>query len=478
MKQKHLSAWLTMIPVLLFVLLFTQGQDPLNLSAAEVKSSSFKMPEYTKYQLPTGLTVYLMEKHDIPMISISTVFPAGSIKDGSLPGLADLTADALKFGTQSFTKQQIDQQLEFLGASCRAYAGKESISLYASFMNTDQDKVFPLLKEIIMSPAFDKIEFEKLKKRSLLSLEQEKESPNEVIYSYFNKFIFGDNVYGSPRGGIKSSIEKIQADDLKNFYKENFKPAESAIAIVGDFKTAEMKEKIKKYLGDWNTTGKSRQVNTQNVPNFDKPHVLLINKEDATQTQFIIGAVGPKRNTPDYIAMQLINTVFGGRFTSMINSELRIKSGLTYGARSSFGYYKDSGTYSISTYTRTENTEKAIDLAIEVLEKLHQNGLTPELFKSGQKYLKGQFPPDYETSGSLAATLTEMYTYGLDDSIINNFEKDVDGLTLEKAKLIIDKYFPKKDKLQFVIIGKSSQIRDIVKKYGEVTEKEIKAEGF
>ncbi|MGB4775601.1 MAG: insulinase family protein, partial [Daejeonella sp.] len=205
--------------------------------------------------------------------------------------------------------------------------------------------------------------------------------------------------------------------------------------------------------------------------------VLLINKEDARETTLLIGGLGIRRDNPDYVAIEVVNTVFGGRFTSWLNDELRVNSGLTYGANSRFSSLKNSGTFAISTFTATKTTEAAIDKALEVLTKIHSSGIDNETLTSAKNYVKGQFPPRYETAGQLAGLLTQMFWYGFDESFINNFENNVDGLTSAKAKEIVNKYFPK-DKLQFVLIGKSADIKKIAEKYGPVTEKQIKADGF
>jgi len=129
----------------------------------------------------------------------------------------------------------------------------------------------------------------------------------------------------------------------------------------------------------------------------------------------------------------------------------------------------------ISTFTAGKTTEPAIDKAIEVLNKLHSTGINETSLASAKNYIKGQFPPRYETAGQLAGLMTQMFWYNFDESYINNFEKNVDGLTLDKAKQIIAKYFPK-DKLQFVMVGKSADIKKIAEKYGPVTEVQIKEE--
>jgi predicted Zn-dependent peptidase len=202
-----------------------------------------------------------------------------------------------------------------------------------------------------------------------------------------------------------------------------------------------------------------------------------VNKDDARETTFLIGGPGIRRDNPDYVALQVVNTVFGGRFTSWLNDELRVNSGLTYGARSSFSPLKNAGTFSISTFTASKTTEPTIDKALEVLKKLHEKGIDDETLASAKNYVKGQFPPNYETSGQQAGLLTQMFWYGFNESFINKFQANVDNLTSAKTKEIIKKYFPK-DNLQFVLVGKADEIKKIAEKYGPVTVKEIKADGF
>lgn len=170
--------------------------------------------------------------------------------------------------------------------------------------------------------------------------------------------------------------------------------------------------------------------------------------------------------------ISIINTLFGGRFTSMLNDELRVNSGLTYGARSSFEPLKYGGSFAISTFTANETTEAALDKAFEVLNTLHSKGLDEQSLASAKNYVKGQFPPKYETVSQLSGLLGEMFWYDLDKSYINNFQKKVDALDLKKANEIIETYFPK-DHLQLVIIGKASEIKPIAEKFGKVIETEI-----
>jgi zinc protease len=446
------------------------------LTVFGLKAQSYKLPQYEKFKLKNGLTVYLMEQHEVPIISVSVILPAGAIYDGEKSGLASLTATALKHGTQNFNKSKLDEELDFLGASIGTSASKESASLSARMAAKDKDKVLNLLKEVLLRPTFDAGEFEKEKKRLLVGLEQQKESPRSVIGSQFDKFLFGDHVYGNIVQGKISTVTTLTTDDVKKFYTENYLPEGSAISVAGDFKTAEMKTMITNLFSEWKK-GTKPQVNLASKP-INKPtkqQVLLVNKDDAKETTFIIGAPGISRNNPDFVAVDVINTLFGGRFTSMLNDELRVNTGLTYGANSRFSALKNGGSFVISTFTAGKTTEPAVDKALEVLNKLHKDGIDEKGLTSAKNYVKGQFPPRYETAGQLANLMTQMFWYNFDESFINNFEKNVDGLTLDKAKEIIAKYFPK-DKLQFVLVGKSADIKKIAEKYGPVTEVQIKEE--
>jgi zinc protease len=481
LKKKHnISLWLRIFIMAVLgscaavICLFLPSG---NVNAAQRETPSFKLPAYEKITLKNGLTVYLMEHHGVPLIYVSAVFPAGAVRDAGKSGLAYLTAETLFSGTKNYRKKQIEENLEFLGANYYAYANLESAGISMSFINTDQDKVFPIVKEVIQDAVFDPAEFEKRKKRLLLELAQEKEQPSIVIGAYFNKFVFGSHGYGNPVYGTRASVKKIRSIDAQAFYNAHYRPEESALVIVGDFQTAQMKKKVQEYFEAWRVKKKTPPIERMPLSAFDKSRVLLVNKSDATETQFAFGALGISRNHPDYVTVQVVNTILGGRFTAWLNDALRINAGLTYGAGSSFKTYKDSGTFVISSFTRTDTTVKTIDLALDVLNRLHTEGVDQETLTSARNYLIGQFPTLYETPGSLASLLAAMSVYGFDESFVNDFQKNVENVTVEEARNIIVKHFHKNN-LQFVLIGKAAAIRDQVRKYGELIVKDIKSDGF
>ncbi len=459
------------LPLVLCALFLLAG----NLSWAAEKG--FRLPEYEKMVIENGLTVYLMEQHEVPLIYVNLLTPAGAVKDGKRNGLANLTADALLYGTEKLTKAQLEEQMDSLGVQYGSGAGLEAAFLVATFAAEDQDRLLAILADIITRPRFDAEVFAKRKKQILLQLEQLKERPSRLRLLYLHKLLYGNHPYGNPRRGTRAAVRGLSIDDVKSFYQSQYKPADSAIAVVGDFRIADMKKKIRKLFGAWKNPGHAPKMQEKAIPGITKPRVLLVNKENATETQIMIGSFGYKQGHPDFVPVNIINTLLGGRFTSWLNDELRISAGLTYGASSYFISYKNSGVFAVRTNTPTATTEKALDLAFEVLGRLHKPGVDSKTLESAKNYEKGQFPPQYERMSSLGRALTNMFLYGYDESFVNDFEKNVDRMDREKAGKVIGQHFPAKNH-QIILIGKASAIRGIAKKYGEVVEKEMSETDF
>ena len=442
-----------------------------------VETGSFVMPSYDKFVLDNGLTVYLMPQREVPLITLNAVVRAGAVND-TTAGVAQMTAEGLLLGAAGKSKADIEQQVDFLGASLVAEADKEGSYLSADFMAKDIDLMLGLFSAAMLTPDFDAAEFDKLKQRAIAGLQQDKESPRAVIGRYFDKLVFGAHPYGNAASGNRDSLEQVTVSQLRAFHKSYYQPANTALTVVGDFDVATMKAKLAQAFGQWQGSEKLVQPDlNQGLPQLTEAKVLLVDKPDAIETTFVIGGLGISRDNPDYVGLTVVNTILGGRFTSWLNDELRVNAGLTYGARSGFSPYTDSGVFTISTFTKTETTQEAMDLALKTYARLWEKGVDQATLDSAKAYVKGQFPPQFETSGQLAGLLSGMYLYGFDDKFINEFQAKVDGLTLEETQRLVKTYFPQKD-LQFVLIGNAAKIAPIAAKYGKVQTVDIKATGF
>lgn len=447
------------------------------LCSSFVAMAGYKLPEYQKVTLDNGLTIYLMEQHEVPMVDVNLVVKAGAINDGDKPGLNAITVGAMELGTTRQSKVEIEEALDFIGAELYTDGNMEYSNIVASFAAKDQAEVLGVIRDIVLTPRFDQQEFDKYKDRYLVELEQEKERPGSVIGAYFNKMVFGEQGYGSARQGNVNSIKAIDLADVKAFHNSWYRPQNAAIAVAGDFDSKAMLIRLKALFSGWEKGQLPPQLKPNPAQDFKQSNLLLVNKSDARETRFLIGGGGVARANDDYVAISVVNTILGGRFTSWLNDALRVNAGLTYGASSRFTSYASGGTFAISTFTKTDTTVEAVDLALKTYKKLFEQGIDEKTLASAKAYVKGQFPPRYETSTDLVELLGTMFAMGFDERFINSFEQQVNSLTAEKAKTIIDKYFPK-DNLQFVMIGQAEKIRDKVAKYGKLKEVDIKDVGF
>jgi zinc protease len=450
----------------------------LAIPAAGQGVGALKLPPCKSVKLKNGMTVLLMEQHEVPLISFHAVIRAGGVADpAGKEGIASVTAGLLRKGTTTRSADQISEALDFLGGQLGANAGPDSSSVSAEFVKKDLAKGLDLLTDVMMNPVFPQDETSKMVKQRLDGIKSAKDQAQGVIGQYYNAYLFGAHPYARPVGGDEASLAAIARDDVVKFYEANYVPGNTILAVVGDFQTSEMEKILTDRFSAW--AGKS--VAAQKIPDpapATGKRLLLVDKPDSTQTFFRIGNVGVSRTNPDRVGIQVVNTLFGGRFTSWLSTELRIKNGLTYGAGSFFDERMARGAFGISSFTPNATTVRCIDLALEQLKRLHEKGLTEEELKSAKAYIKGQFPPSIETSDQLANLVATLQFYGLDDSEINGFNAKIDAMTLADAKRIVQQYFPM-DNLVFVLIGKASEIGEAVKKYApKVDTVSISAPGF
>lgn len=442
------------------------------------EGQTLKLPPHEKIALKNGMTVLLMEKRGVPMVSFAAIVKAGTTADAAgQEGLASVTAGLLRKGTTKRNAQKFAEDLDFIGASFGAEASTDFTSVSSECLTKDLDKGLDLLGDAMLHPAFPQAEVDKLLSQSVDGIKAAKDEAQSVVLNYYYGYLFGKHPYARPEGGDELSLARIKRDAIVKFYEANYTPGNTILAVAGEFNAAQLKAKLVEVFGGWST--KAGATSVLPAPQGVKgKRMLLIDKPDSTQTFFAIGNVGTSVTDPDRVAIRVVNTIFGGRFTSQLNEALRVESGLTYGAQSFFDLKKQPGAFAIYSYTKNDSTVQTIDLALKVLDKLHKEGVTADELASAKAYIKGQFPPNIETSGQLARRIASNEFYGLTDDEINQLEARIDAVTLPVAKQAIDKHFPA-DNLVFLLIGKASEIRPAVEKYATQRDtRKISEPGF
>lgn len=448
------------------------------ISACTTAAQTLHLPPHEKVVLKNGLTVLLLQKQGVPLVDFYGIVKTGAAADpANEAGLASTTAGLLRKGTKARTAEKFAADLDFIGGSFDAEAGSDFTAVTGECLTKDLDRGLDLFSDAVLHATFPQEEVDKLLKQSLDGVRSAKDDPESVLADYYLGYLFGMHPYGRPTEGDEVTLKNITREAILKFYEANYTPKNTILAVAGEFDSAEMKEKLETAFGGWsgNAAAAARIPAEKEVAGR---RLLLVDKPDASQTYFAMGNVGTTATDPDRVAIRVVNTVFGGRFTSLLNEALRVESGYSYGAQSQFVNRRMPGAFLIASFTKNATTVPAIDLAIKVLDDFHKNGITQQQLDSAKNYMKGQFPPRIETGGQLARQIATDEYYGLGDDEINELTARIDAVTVGSANRVIAKDFPK-DNLVFVLIGKASEIGPEVKKYAAQQDgRQISDPGF
>jgi predicted Zn-dependent peptidase len=440
------------------------------LLAGVAVAEPLRLPPTRTLTLPNGVRLVLAEKRDVPMISFIAYLQGGSLADPEgKEGVASLTADMLRKGAGKRSARQIASEVDAAGAALSTGAVMEVTWISGEFLERDQGLMVDLLRNLLRNPTFPDSEFVKLKQQSIDALRSAKDDPNNLLTAYGTGYFFGSHPYGRPVDGDEASLARITREDVLAAYRANYGADRLILAMVGDFDPKHMEGVLKRALGDWPRAQTPRPAVAKPKRATGK-HVLLVDKPDATQTYFWIGNLGISKYDPERDAVDVANTALGERYTSLLNTALRIKSGLTYGARSRFQRYAEPGAFAITSYAKTESTKRALDLALETLGHFRSTGLDAELLSSVRNYLTGLHPTNLETSDQIASSLAILVHADLPWTEVTAYTDRIAALDSAKVRAAIQRVYPPSEDLTMVLIGNAEQIRPVARQYGEVVE--------
>ncbi len=439
-----------------------------------------KLPQYTKETLPNGVVIAMMPRSGVPLVHFRVLIKGGIEADPTgMAGLGNVTSSLLRRGTTKRSAEQFAEELDFLGGSFNAGVDGQlgsATAISSEFLSKDFDKGLDLLSDAVLHPAFTESEAHKELARRVDGAKAMKDNAQASINSYFRAAFFGHtHPYGNPPD--ETSYSRMSRKDIVDYHAKFYCGKNMLIVVTGEFDPISAKTKLAQVFGAVPAGAAYSSVAAPAPTRQGK--LLLIDKPDATQTYFEIAQPGIDMKNPDRATLDIINTLFGGRFTSMLNDELRVNSGLTYGANSRMDQSRLPGGIVISTYTKTDTTTQAIDMALDVLRRLNEKGITAEQLASAKAYVKGLYPTRrLETMDQLAALIGEIELYGLGRDEVDGYFARIDKITLDQANATIKKYYQTGD-LTFVVLGAADKIREQMKKYDpHATEVSIKSVGW
>lgn len=448
------------------------------LLALALPAIALTLPPSESFQLDNGTQVILMPRTEIPLIAARVAIRGGSLGDAEgREGTAALLAEMFGKGSGKRSASKFVDAVANVGGELSFSAEREALWARADFLAEDAELMLELLADALQRPTLANDEFEKLRTRAIQSLAAAKDGdPRGLVSTYGQAWLFKGHPYGRPVNGDESSLARILPADLSKFYRDQVGADRAILSIAGDFDPAQMRKAVEKAFGSW----RKASAPVPNVPAPSRqngPRVLLVDKPGATQTYFWIGNLGASINDPASAAQDLIQTLFGGRFTSMLNTELRVKSGLTYGARAELSRYTQPGAAAYYSFTRTDATAQAIDLALAVQKRLHTEEIDASQLESARRYVLGQFAPDYQTNAQLAGAMANLALYDQTLDRIQNYDARIQAASADevsRARAV----FPRDNDYAMVVIGDADIIADDIAKYGPVTRMRIDAPGF
>ncbi len=441
------------------------------LLAGAAYGDNVTLPGAERVVLENGTVLVLNEKHDVPLIGLVATIRGGAVADpNDKHGLTSLLAGLLEKGAGNRGSAAFAEAVAAVGGELSASADVESLTISAEFLAQDAGLMIELVSDMLQKPSLAADEFVKLRQRTINLIKAAKGSdPGELMSSYANAFLFGDHPYGNPVGGSESSLANIAHRDLLAYYADVLGGDRLIISVSGDFETAAMRSALTAAFSSWPAAKGTLPVIPAPVAKKGN-RVYLIDKPGATQAYFYIGNTGVARGFSNRAELDLANTVFGGRFTSMLMTELRTKSGLSYSARSILSRYSQPGAIFISSFTETSTTVAALDVALGALGQLRDRGLDESMILSARNYVMGQFPPRLETASQIAGIFAMLEAFDLDVSYINEYGSDLAAATPMSVADVISEVYPSADNLVFVVIGDAEIIREQLAQYGPITE--------
>ncbi len=418
-----------------------RSKRPTPSAAPEIKLGKIE-----KFTLPNGLKVFVVENHKLPKVAYSLSLDVDPIMEGDMAGYTAAAGELLGRGTKTRTKEQLDEQIDFIGATLNT----SSTGIYASSLKKHQTKLLDMMADVLMNADFKQDELDKIKKQTISGITSSKDSPDAISDNVSHALVYGKN---HPYGEIatEETVEAITLEKCKAYYSSYFKPNVAYLAVVGDVTMAEIKPLIEKYFGSW--TKGDVPINKYKTPIApEKTNVALVHKEGAVQSVInITYPINLKQNSPDAIKARVMNSILGGGSTARLFMNLREGHGYTYGAYSSINSDMLVGSFSANAKVRNEVTDSAVTEFMVELKRMINETVTAEELEGVKNYMTGTFAYTLQDPQTIARFAINTEKYNLPADYYANYLKNVAAVTIEDVQEMAKKYIKPENAIVIVV---------------------------
>ena len=439
-----------------------------------------KFPKPEMETLSNGLDVILVERPSIPVVNLNLVVDAGYAADQfAAPGTASLALNMMDEGTKTRTSLEISEELAMLGANLGTFSSVDVSRVSFSALKSNLDESLDVFADVVLNPSFPEKEFTRLQKQTLARIQQEKASPMSMALRVFPGFLYGkDHAYGNPftGSGTEVSVSAMTRDDLKKFHKTWFKPGNCDLVIVGDARMEEIKPMLEKLFKSWKK-GDVPEKNIGKVEQKAKSEVYVIDRPGSPSSIIFAGHVTLPKANPNEIAIETMNNILGGTFTSRINMNLREDKHWSYGAGSVVIDARGQRPFLAYGIVDGKKTKEAmVEMAKEMTEIVSNRPPTADELNKLKKRQILSLPGLWETNNAVLNSVVEMITFDLPQDYWDTYPGKVKGLNIDQLADAAKKTL-NPDKVVWIVVGDKANFEDKLKDMGFETIHIIDADG-
>ena len=440
-----------------------QEQDWRRQVPAPGPSSPLQLPVPVAFTLENGLTVYLLERHSLPVVSANVVMLSGSDRNPhGLPGLASYTAEMLDEGTGKRSALQIACDAEQLGASLSTGSNTDASVIAFRSLKRNVAAIFELAADVLLHPGFPESEVERLRHDRLTQILQQRDNPNTLAVKAFFSTLYGpSHPYGYVEVGTRESNRAIRRQELLQFWRDGYSPTIAALIVAGDLTADELRGLVTGHLGSWGGTA-DRAVPPA-AGSDGKRRIVIVDKPGSPQTTLRIGQIGLARSHPDYVPVAVMNATLGGLFSSRINMNLREQHGYTYGASSGFLFRRGRGPFLVGTSVRTDVTAAAVLEIFHEIERMRAREVAPEELAIAKDSIAQSLPGLFETSPQAASTIGQLFVHGLPADYFRGLPGEIDRVSAGDVRRVAEQHL-QPAQMVIVAVGDQSRIRNELEK--------------
>ena len=419
---------------------------------APVPTRSFPFPAIDKSTLANGMRVWTVHNAQVPLVAFTLLVRRGAAADPpGQDGLAAVTADMLDEGSGEHSAIEMHEALARLGAQFDTDIGSDATVASVTVLSRFTQRALALLSDIVARPALREHDFARVRQLRLHRLTQLRDMPSAVADRAFLKLIYGAHPYGHSPIGNETSLAAMHIDDVRAFHARAIRPSAATLIAVGDCDHADIVRLAQDAFGDWDGTSDADAPAAGALPHAAR--LNIVPRTRAPQSELRIGQVAVGRDTPDYHALVVANTILGGQFVSRINLNLREDKGLTYGARTAFEFRRMSGPFVLQVSVQTSGTATAISEAIGEIGGIRgPRPVTADELALGIAALTRGYARSFETGEQIGRAALQLALYDLPDDYYEQFVPRIERVTSEDVARVMERHLDP-TRLTTLIVG-------------------------